>query len=170
MSTDAITALVIFGLGLLIGGFALYAGIDSIKYQRRKIENETERVTGTLVRIDRVLVRGPYSGGRPPVAHYKPVIRFTAGEKEYTLRYGVSMRSKDERAVGDPVDVCYDPKDPEKFHIAGDETDGRLGRKAVIIGIVIILAAAAWALIKYCNISLISRPATYGAAGRFFFL
>ena len=152
MSTDAITALVILGLGLLFGGFAIFAGIDSIRQQKRTEETETERVTGTLVQIDRVLVRGPYSRGRAPVAHYKPVIRFQAGEKEYTLQYGISMKSPDERAVGDPVDICYDPRDPEKFHIAGDETNGRLGKKAVIIGIVIILIAAVWATARYFGV------------------
>ena len=156
MSTDAITALVILGLGLLFGGFAIFAGIDSIRQQKRTEQTETEYVRGTVAAIDRIRKQNMYARGAP-VTHYKPVIRFQAGEKEYTLQYGISMKSPDERAVGDPVDICYDPRDPEKFHIAGDETNGRLGKKAVVIGIVIILIAGFWAAGQYFGPSLFFR-------------
>lgn len=116
--------IVIVGFALLsLGGWiCLFVGLG--KRRRRQALEEARRghATGQVVAL----------AGRA-----KATVAFTAEGRLYSLEAGAEGL-----AVGDSVEVRYDPDDPARFHIERDDTPGLDGRGLVRAGVAWIAVAA----------------------------
>ena len=140
------SALLIFGILGAMAVFFIIAGIQSLRYSRRRDAEQTGQTTGVVVDERKLQKRGR---GTAPITYWYPVIRYTAEGREYESDYPVGFRLEEKLEVGSSVDVFYDPSDPEKYHIAGENADYRAGKHCVIGGLLGLVGAAAFALIAY---------------------
>ena len=106
------------GLGLI------WTGAAGIVKVRRQVRTERARAAGVVVGLVRHAPRR-----RGGAASWHPVVEFRAGARTCRFEDGTGYR-KDEFAVGERVDVLFDPDDPVRFHLdklfdvgcAGDRT------------------------------------------------
>lgn len=144
--TNMQSALLIFGILGGMAAFFIIAGIYSLRYSRRRDAEQTSQTTGVVVDERKQQRRGRNTA---PITYWYPVIRYTAEGREYESEYPVGFRLGEKLEVGSSVDVFYDPSDPEKYHIAGDEADYRAGKHCLVGGLLGLVGAAAFALIAY---------------------
>lgn len=114
MDEGAYLALMLIGGGvwLLVGGIFLIVGIAMLVGAGRKQRSCTAVAPGQV--LDIVGSRGS-SGG----VVWSPVFAFTVGGLEY--RHAPSYASSRIRyAIGEAVEVRYDPSDPHRCYIAGE--------------------------------------------------
>ena len=140
------SALLIFGILGAMAVFFIIAGIHSLRYSRRRDEEQNAQTTGVVVDERKRQKRGRNTA---PITYWYPVIRYTAEGREYESEYPVGFRLEVKLEVGSSVDVFYDPSDPEKYHIAGDMADYRAGKHCIVGGLLGLVGAAAFAFYAY---------------------
>ena len=132
MDETILALLAMLGIFALAGVGVLRIGLRGRREWRRREERERARASGTVVefRKERRHVRRGHS-----YTGCTPVVEFRAEGRDFRLDAAASTQA-DEFAVGDPVEVLYDPDDPTRFHIEGRECeekgDGRLIRMGLI--------------------------------------
>lgn len=144
--TNMQSALLIFSILGGMAAFFIFAGIYSLRYSRRRDEEQNAQTTGVVMDERKQQKRGRNTA---PITYWYPVIRYTAEGREYENEYPVGLRLEEKLEVGSSVDVLYDPSDPEKYHIMGEDTDYRAGKHCVIGGLLGLVGAAAFAVIAY---------------------
>ena len=140
---NLLSALLIFGILGAMAVFFIIAGMHSLRYSRRRDEEQTGQTTGVVV-DERMR-----TSDEDIYSYWYPVIRYTAEGREYESEYPVGFRLVEKLEVGRSVDVFYDPSNPEKYHIMGEDADYRAGKHCVIGGLLGLVGAAAFALIAY---------------------
>ena len=101
--------LLFFGLGLVAHGCARVVGGGGHVFG-------AERAEGRIVEIHKRPSKNP--GPRRGMVH-EAEVEFTAGERRSVRVWDRTGLTGAGRAVGDPVDVYYDPVEPEKALIGG---------------------------------------------------
>lgn len=132
--------LLFFAVLSINGLIFIGVGLHTVRYQRKKEENETESARGVIVDIAKKKTRP--ARGRS-VTYYVPVIEFTAGEKLYRLENENGERQEDKITVGKEVSVMYDRREPEKFHLTEDDANDTGGRSLIRFGAILIAGSAA---------------------------
>lgn len=132
--------LLFFAVLSINGLIFIGVGLHTVRYQRKKEENETESARGVIVDIAKKKTRP--ARGRS-VTYYVPVIEFTAGEKLYRLENENGERQEDKITVGKEVRVMYDRREPEKFHLTEDDANDTSGRSLIRFGAILIAGSAA---------------------------
>ena len=127
----------------LIGIIFLIIGIVILNNVKKKEKNCTSKTVGKVVdvvRHENYSTNGGYSSS------WHPVIEYNIGDLKYKKEsiYG-SAESK--YAIGQDIEVCYNPKDNNEYYIKGDTLPKTLGTIFTIIGIGIMIIAVACALI-----------------------
>ena len=136
-----------FAVFLLWSGFGwllLAIGLSTGRGWRKKLDREYSRAAGTIAghAEQRHINRGH------TITVYYPIVSFNADGTEVSFRDDYAIETKD-YPVGTPVEVCYDPGDPSRFHLVGGPAGAHPGRLAAIIGIVWIAVAAIATLAMY---------------------
>ena len=131
--------LLFFAVLSINGLIFIGVGLHTVRYQRKKEENETESARGVIVDIAKKKTRP--ARGRS-VTYYVPVIEFTAGEKLYRLENENGSRDRESVVIGRSVDVLYDPEDPARFHLADDDANVTGADSLLRMGMIIIAGAA----------------------------
>ena len=140
------SALLIFGILGGVSVFFIGVGIYSLRDFHRREQEQTSLTAGVVVDERKRRKRGRNTA---PITYWYPVIRYTAEGREYESEYPVGFRLVEKLEVGRSVDVFYDPSNPEKYHIMGEDADYRAGKHCVIGGLLGLVGAAAFALIAY---------------------
>ena len=143
---NLLSALLIFGILGAMAVFFIIAGMHSLRYSHRRDEEQNAQTTGVVVDERKRQKRGRNTA---PITYWYPVIRYTAEGREYESEYPVGFRLVEKLEVGRSVDVFYDPSNPEKYHIMGEDADYRAGKHCVIGGLLGLVGAAAFAVIAY---------------------
>ena len=117
---------------ILTGAYGLMA-------HRQREERESVPAGGTVVSV-RTRRRSTRYGGSS-VSY--PTVRFFCGGEQLTLEGPAMHRSP---PPGRTVGIRYEAGNPSHFHLAEDDTDLRLGRKMVRIGLAVLALALLWLL------------------------
>lgn len=124
------------------GGWLFIAiGISSMRDTRKREARETSHTTGQVVEHVKYRKRSRSHGRRPTRPRYytywRSVVAFTAEGKAFRAE-GVLREGKP--AVGETIDIWYDPDDPTHFHQAGQlEWYFRDDKIMIAIGVIWLL-------------------------------
>ena len=130
MSTMAFIGLI----GIIVGACLLLFALLGWRMWSARQERERTRATGTVV--DHAHTTDGSRGGRPMCW---PVICFMAEEREYRLEWK-SIVAIEDWPIGKPVEVLYDPDQPEHFHL-GSEEDANPAPRFLRSGVIVIACA-----------------------------
>jgi len=105
-------------IGLLLVGLAFFAaGVSMLVTQLKKKKFNTAAATAEIIGYH---VEESHRAKDHSVVYY-PVLRYYAAGQWYEERGDVG-RGKRTYAVGDRVEVFYNPQKPESFYILGDKS------------------------------------------------
>lgn len=103
---------------ILFGGIFLGVGIW-LYLDRRDFETKAEKALGTVIEVRREAKTSTRRNRRTTSTLYRPVIRFEAGERSYTLTSN-SASSGYNYPKGKRLEILYDPANPGDARLADD--------------------------------------------------
>ena len=119
----------------------LFVGIGQRRETRRRNEEEDRRTTGRIV--DYALTRtNKGRRGGSSISLWKPIVEYMVDGQTYRTEYEDAM-NREQFPVGETVDICYDPREPARFHLAEDPVFIDGGGGAIRLSLIWILACAA---------------------------
>lgn len=136
------TALLVFVMWSFFGWLLFFMGLSSRRDWRRRDETQTAHADGVI----EAYVAKRTSGKN--YSYHLPVVRFVAEGQEYRLESEFAMKP-DELPVGTPVQVCYDPADPTRFHLDLEEVRHGNTNGPMTFGIVWILISLIGVLVLH---------------------
>ncbi len=142
MSEMWIKILMFFAISSGFGWVLLLIGFSTRRSIRRRNDIERCRTAGTVSGY-KTAETVSSRGGKRTV--YRMTVDFTADGRAMSLEYENSM-DREKFPPGTPVEVLYDMDDPTHFHLEEDPVFQTEGGRAVQIGAIWILAAAALTL------------------------
>lgn len=134
MEDELIFIIIFSGAWSLIGIIFLIIGVAVLKNKKRKQINCTSKIYGKvidIVRHETYKKNGIYSSS------WYPVFEYNIGELKY-IKESLYGRSQPKYAVGQSVEVYYNPEDHNEFYIKGETVQKTLGKVFTIVGIVAI--------------------------------
>ena len=116
MNKSILNQLIVYAIVSFAGWLFAYTGIDGIREARRRQEAETAVTTAKVVEHVRYRKRSRHRHRRYVYTYWRAVLEFDAEGRHYRLE-GVVQEGKP--AVGETVEIWYDPNDPTRFHQEG---------------------------------------------------
>lgn len=144
---NPLTFVLIFsGTWLLVGTVFFVIGIALLRNRRKKELNCTSRTYGRVV--DMVMRQSHDSdGGYHSSLH--PVFEYTVGALTYVKESSYGS-SNPKFAIGQTVEVCYDPRNCHDYYIAGETLPKTLAKIFIAVGAAAMaVAVISAALILY---------------------
>jgi len=123
------------GIGSFIGIIFFIIGIAMLKNNKRKEINCTSKTYGKVIDIVR---HRSYSSDGGYRYSWHAVFEYNIGELKY-IKESVYGRSQAKYAIGQDVEVYYNPEDYNEFYIGGETIPRTLGTTFTIVGIVAII-------------------------------
>lgn len=131
--------LIIFAIASFGGWLFTYSGISGILKTRKRKELETSRTTGRVVEHVRYQKQRRVRKRSYVSTYWRSIVEFTAWGRQYRLE-GVVRDGKP--AVGETVEVKYDPDDPSHFHYPGQlEGNMRFDGITIAVGVLWLILA-----------------------------
>lgn len=119
-----------FGVWTLVGVVFIIVSVCMGAFRRKKAEQCTDCVTGTVVDVR---LRRSQNGGS-----YHPVVEYMANGEMQHVESLTGRRPAKYRA-GERVLVYFDPEKPRRFYIEGDGTAALLEKIFLLVGLGCIL-------------------------------
>ena len=139
MNSLFIVGCIFSGITLLLGIIFLTVGIVVTKKIKNKEINCTSKTVGKVIDI----VKRRYGSGMDNYDYsysWHPVFEYKIGELTYT-KESVYGNSQPKYAVGQDVEIYYNPENHNEFYVGGDKTSKTLGTIFTIVGITLIVIA-----------------------------
>lgn len=118
-----------------VGWLFAYMGISGFRETRKRRERETAAATGRVIALNQYRKRSRSSRRNHTHSYYtywRAVVEFEANGRMYRLEAAVPDEMP---AVGETVELRYDPDDPTRFHLKGVlEQSFRLDRITTALG------------------------------------
>ena len=132
MNNPFLYRLIIFAIASSGGWIFTYIGISGILETLKRKSRETSRARGRVVEHIRYQGRRRRRGRSYDYTYWRSLVEFTAWGRQYRLE-GVVRDGKP--AVGETVEIEYDPDDPSHFHYPGQlEGDMRFDGITLVAG------------------------------------
>ena len=117
MNNSHLSHVAVYAIISLGGWLFAYMGIAGIRETRRRWKAETAVTTGKVVEHVKYQKLSRRRRRRHVYTYWRGVVEFDAEGRHYRLE-GVVQHGKP--AVGETVELWYDPDDPTHFHQKGD--------------------------------------------------
>ena len=94
----------------------------------------TVPINATVVKLEKeyTFLRGVEN------THYRPVVRYVVDGKSYTEKAYFRTYRKTKYPIGSEIEICYNPKNPEKMRFVGHLFPLPLGLAFLFVGTVLI--------------------------------
>ena len=135
------------GIWAIVGFVFLTLGLLMLKNRKKKEINCTSMTFGKVTDIVR---HQDYDSDGGYSSSWHPVFEYNVGELKFIKEspYGTSQSKY---AIGQDVEVYYNPEDYNEYYIAGDATPKILATIFTLVGIGAILIAIISAIIVLCK-------------------
>ncbi|MBR2176074.1 MAG: DUF3592 domain-containing protein [Clostridia bacterium] len=125
------------GIWCLVGMIFLIIGLAMLNYRKRKERICTSKTYGTV--RDLVQHRSHSSSGGYS-SSWHPVFEYHIGELTF-IKESSYGSSRPKYAIGQNVEICYNPENYHEYYIAGDTLPRTLAVIFTIVGLAAILIA-----------------------------
>lgn len=133
---DTLMFVIIFsGIWILIGVIFFIIGIAMLKSRKRK---EIECTSKTYGKVTDVVRHQSHDSDGRYSSSWHPVFEYNIGELKF-IKESLYGRSQSKYAIGQEVEVYYNPEDYNDFYIAGETLPRTIGTIFTIVGIVAII-------------------------------
>lgn len=133
---DTLMFVIIFsGIWILIGAIFFIIGIAMLKSRKRK---EIECTSKTHGKVTDVIRHQSHDSDCGYSSSWHPVFEYNIGELKF-IKESLYGRSQSKYAIGQEVEVYYNPEDYNDFYIAGETLPRTIGTIFTIVGIVAII-------------------------------
>ena len=116
----------------LLGLIFLIIGLTVRKKTKNKILHCTSKTIGKVTDVVRTQMQD-MNGGYSSSWH--PVIEYTVGELKY-IKESPNGTSQSKYAVGQEVEIFYNPEDAHEYYISGDNLPKTLSTIFTLVGII----------------------------------
>ena len=148
MSYILIFGIIFSGVWTLLGVIFLIIGLVMLNNRKRKKSNCTSVTYGKVIDI---VKNRRYNGHGVYYTSWNPVFEYNIGELKF-IKESYYGNSQSKYAIGQKVEVYYNPEDYNEYYIAGDNLPKTLATIFTIVGIVAIIVAIISAiLVLYIN-------------------
>ncbi len=137
MKDSTLFIMIFSGIWGLVGVIFLCIGLMLLKNQKKKMINCTSKTYGKVIDLVR---RSSNYGSSGHSSSWHPVFEYEIGELKYIKESNIG-KSQSNYAVGQDVEVYYNPQDPHEFYIKGEGLQRTLGIIFTCVGIVCIFVA-----------------------------
>ena len=136
MSDTTLFVTIFSGVWGLVGIIFFTIGIVILKRQKNKIVNCTAKTYGKVIDIVR---RTSHSNDGYSYS-WHPVFEYEIGGLQY-IKESSYGSTQPKFAVGQDIEIYYNPQDHHEFYVAGDTLPRTLGIIFTCVGIVLIIVA-----------------------------
>lgn len=150
MSSILIFVMMFLGFWILFGAIFFTIGMVMLNNRKKKVANCTSKTYGKIMDIVRREKRDS-DGGYTTSWH--PIFEYNIGELKF-IKESPYGRSKSKYAIGQEVEVYYNPGDYNECYIAGETLQKTLGTIFIIVGICVVIMSV-FAAILILLLSLI---------------
>lgn len=140
MSIAIIVFCAIFGMLAIL---FLSIGIIMTKNRKRREQKCTEKTWGKVIDI---VKRESYDFDRVRTVTWHPVVEYTIGNLKF-VKESMYGNSTSKYAIGQNIEICYNPEDYNEYYIVGENTSKIIGTIFIAAGIIPIIVIAIFAII-----------------------
>lgn len=123
------------GIWVIVGSIFFIIGIVMLQNKKKKQINCTSKTYGKIKDIVRHESYNSNDGGYTYTWH--PIFEYNIGELKF-IKESSYGSSKSKYAIGQEIEVYYNPKDYNDYYIAGENTSKILGIIFFIVGVIAI--------------------------------
>ena len=125
---------IFLGMFILVGIIFFTIGITILNKRKKKEKNCIMKTNGKVVDIVKE-IRIDTDGY---TYYFHPIFEYNIGKLKYVKKSTVGT-SKPKYAIGQNVEILYNPEDYNEYYIAGDNMQKRLATIFTITGTIIII-------------------------------
>ena len=132
---DKLMFIIMFsGIWGIVGSIFFIIGIVMLKNRRKKQINCTSKTYGKVKDIVR---HENYNSNDGYTSSWHPIFEYNIGELKF-IKESSYGSSKSKYAIGQEIEVYYNPEDYNDYYIAGENTSKILGTIFFIVGVIAI--------------------------------
>lgn len=143
MSDTLMFVIMFSGIWGLVGSVFLIIGIAMQKNRKKKMINCTSKTYGKVTDLVR---HQSYRSGGGYSSTWHPVFEYNIGELKY-IKESFYGSSQSKYAIGQDIEVYYNPKDYNEYYIAGESLPKTLATIFTFVGVGVIMIGILSAII-----------------------
>lgn len=143
---EEITGIVVSSVFAVIGIIFFIVGLSISKNYKKKQINCTISTTGKVVDLVKEKTRNVNS--RSYSYTWRPVFEYNIGELKY-IKKSYMGTSQPKYAIGQNVEIYYNPDDHNEFYVKGDNLANTLGKIFIGVGVGALAVAVLGIVLTY---------------------